>query len=63
MKIAIGADHAGYPAKAPVKEVLEAQGHEVVDLGAHAYDALWTTILISPRPSRNMWLPRMPIGE
>ena len=40
MRIAIGADHAGYPAKGPVKELLEAAGHEVVDLGAHAYDAL-----------------------
>ena len=40
MRIAIGADHAGYPAKQPVKAVLEAQGHEVIDLGAHAYDAL-----------------------
>ena len=40
MKIAIGADHAGYPAKDAVKAALEAEGHEVVDLGAHAYDAL-----------------------
>ena len=40
MRIAIGADHAGYPAKEPVKEALEAAGHEVVDLGAHEYDAL-----------------------
>ena len=40
MRIAIGADHAGYPAKDAVKETLESQGHEVVDLGAHTYDAL-----------------------
>lgn len=40
MRIAIGADHAGYPAKEAVKAVLESAGHEVVDLGAHTYDAL-----------------------
>ncbi len=40
MRIAIGADHAGYVAKAPIKELLEARGHEVIDLGAHSYDAL-----------------------
>lgn len=40
MRIAIGADHAGYPAKAPIKELLAAQGHEIIDLGAHTYDAL-----------------------
>lgn len=40
MRIAIGADHGGYAAKAPLKRMLEAQGHEVVDLGAHSYDAV-----------------------
>lgn len=39
MRIAIGADHGGYPAKAPLTELLAAQGHEVIDLGAHDYDA------------------------
>lgn len=39
MRIAIGADHGGYPAKAPLTELLAARGHEVIDLGAHAYDA------------------------
>ncbi len=39
MRIAIGADHGGYPAKAPLIELLTAQGHEVIDLGAHGYDA------------------------
>ncbi|MCH8870666.1 MAG: ribose 5-phosphate isomerase B [Chloroflexi bacterium] len=38
MKIAIGADHAGYVAKEPVKALLESQGHEVVDVGAHEMD-------------------------
>ena len=38
MRIAIGADHAGLPLKGPLAEMLRAQGHEVVDLGAHSYD-------------------------
>ena len=38
MKIAVGADHAGYVAKEPVKALLESQGHEVVDVGAHEMD-------------------------
>ena len=38
MKIAIAADHGGFPLKATVKNLLESLGHEVLDLGAHAYD-------------------------
>ena len=38
MKIAIAADHGGFAHKALVKQVLEELGHEVLDLGAHAYD-------------------------
>ncbi len=33
MKIAIGADHAGYPLKAELVDYLRAQGHDVLDLG------------------------------
>jgi len=33
MRIAIAADHAGFPLKAELVPWLEAQGHEVVDLG------------------------------
>lgn len=33
MKIAVGADHAGFPLKAMVIEVVEAAGHTVLDLG------------------------------
>ena len=40
MKIAVGADHAGYVAKEPVKALLESLGHEVVDVGAHDIDPL-----------------------
>jgi ribose 5-phosphate isomerase B len=34
MKLAIGADHAGYPLKEEVRGYLEKLGHEVIDLGA-----------------------------
>ena len=33
MKIAVGADHKGFGLKRDIKGYLEAQGHEVIDLG------------------------------
>lgn len=33
MKVALGADHAGFPLKAHVREALERLGHEVLDCG------------------------------
>ena len=39
MRIAIGADHAGLDLKAPLLESVESAGHQVVDVGAHSYDA------------------------
>ena len=38
MKIAVGADHAGFTLKELLKPWLESCGHQVVDLGAHALD-------------------------
>ncbi|HWL37864.1 MAG TPA: ribose-5-phosphate isomerase [Frankiaceae bacterium] len=38
-RVYLGTDHAGYEAKERLKAVLAADGHEVVDCGAHAYDA------------------------
>ena len=38
MRIAIGADHAGYELKAPLTELLEGLGHEVTDVGAYSVD-------------------------
>ena len=36
MKIAIGGDHAGFPLKGPVIELLKAWGHDVTDHGTHS---------------------------
>jgi ribose 5-phosphate isomerase B len=36
MKLAIGGDHAGYPMKGPVIELLEGWGHDVSDFGTHS---------------------------
>ena len=38
MRIAIGADHAGLPLKQELAPWLQAQGHELVDFGAHEFD-------------------------
>jgi ribose 5-phosphate isomerase B len=38
MKIALGADHAGFPLKATVRAAVEALGHEVVDCGTDSAD-------------------------
>ena len=38
MRVAIGADHAGYELKLQVLPWLKAKGYEVVDLGAHELD-------------------------
>ena len=38
MRIALGNDHAGFPLKAHVREVLEGLGHEVIDRGAQSDD-------------------------
>ncbi len=35
MKIAIACDHGGYPLKQPLADLMQALGHEVLDLGAH----------------------------
>ncbi|KGM13726.1 ribose-5-phosphate isomerase [Cellulomonas bogoriensis] len=40
MRIHIAADHAGYELKSALVEHLQAAGHDVVDHGAHTYDAL-----------------------
>jgi len=39
MRIYLGADHAGFETKNAIAEHLRSAGHEVVDCGAHVYDA------------------------
>jgi ribose 5-phosphate isomerase B len=39
MKIAIAADHGGFPLKADIVELLKQNGHAPIDLGAHEYIA------------------------
>ena len=36
MRIALGADHAGFPLKTEVVRFLEKEGHQIVDLGTHS---------------------------
>jgi len=38
MKVAVACDHAGFPLKAKVIEVIRAAGHEALDLGTHSTD-------------------------
>ena len=40
MKIAIACDHAGFPLKSSVMEVVKAQGHQVLDLGTDSTDSV-----------------------
>ena len=40
MRIAIGADHAGYGLKEDVKGYLKERGHEIEDLGTHSEEAV-----------------------
>ena len=38
MKVAVGADHAGFDLKGEIIAWLESQGHQVSDIGAHTMD-------------------------
>jgi len=40
MKIAIGADHAGYRLKETIVPFLQSQGHEIVDVGCNCADSV-----------------------
>ena len=40
MRVAIGADHAGYPLKAHFTATLGRLGHEVIDLGTHSEESV-----------------------
>jgi len=38
LRVALGADHGGFSLKTELVAWLQAQGYEVLDLGAHALD-------------------------
>lgn len=38
MKVAVGADHAGFELKGEIVRWLESEGHQVNDIGAHEFD-------------------------
>lgn len=38
MQLAIGGDHAGFPMKGPVIEVLQSAGHRIRDFGTHSIE-------------------------
>ncbi len=38
MKVAVGADHAGFELKGEIVGWLESEGHQVNDIGAHEFD-------------------------
>ncbi|MBI3961329.1 MAG: ribose 5-phosphate isomerase B [Deinococcus sp.] len=40
MRIAIGADHGGFPLKGRLVELLQSAGHQVLDLGTHSAEAV-----------------------
>ena len=40
VRIAVGADHAGFALKQVLVERLRSAGHEVVDLGTHSEDSI-----------------------
>ena len=40
MRIAIGADHAGFTLKEKIRNLLEEMGHQVVDVGCHSCDSV-----------------------
>ena len=48
MRIALGADHAGYAYKEEIKRYLVSHGHEVVDFGTDSTDSVDYPIFIRP---------------
>jgi ribose 5-phosphate isomerase B len=48
MKIAIGADHAGFRYKERIRDHLEALGHEVTDFGTHSTEPVDYPLIIRP---------------
>jgi ribose 5-phosphate isomerase B len=40
MRVAVGADHRGFPIRARIIDLLHRLGHEVIDLGTHTSEAV-----------------------
>ncbi|MBN2556604.1 MAG: ribose 5-phosphate isomerase B [Anaerolineales bacterium] len=40
MKIAVGSDHAGFPLKAVVMDIIKAEGHEAIDVGTYTTESV-----------------------
>ncbi len=40
MRIVVGADHGGFPLKAEIIALVQKEGHEIVDVGAHSLDPM-----------------------
>jgi len=62
MKLAIGGDHAGFPMKGPVIELLEGWGHDVTDFGTHSPEPVdfsdIATTLAMLKPQTNKTTPQ-----
>ncbi len=48
VRIAIATDHAGFPLKDPITELLRSAGHEPVDFGTHSTDPVDYPDVIAP---------------
>jgi ribose 5-phosphate isomerase B len=48
MRISIGCDHAGFPLKAPIVDLLASLGHEVVDFGTNSTEPVDYPDFIAP---------------
>jgi ribose 5-phosphate isomerase B len=48
MRIVVASDHAGFPLKAPILELLRATGHDAVDMGTGDTDPVDYPDLIAP---------------
>ena len=62
MKIAIGADHAGFELKEKLKDYMKDEGYHVVDVGPSEYDPGMTTHYMRLR-SREWWAMGRLTGE
>ncbi len=56
MKIALASDHAGFEYKERIKQLLERQGHEVRDFGAHSTEQWIIRISSARRLKRSLRL-------